>query len=36
MTCDDDNVGSRATIERNGGQLENVVDGKRRDWIDLV
>lgn len=36
VTCDDDNVGSRATIERNGGQLENVVDGKRRYWIDLV
>jgi predicted acetyltransferase len=40
VTCDDDNVGSIRTIERNGGVLENVVSGhglkpKRRYWIDL-
>ena len=41
VTCDDDNVGSIKTIEKNGGLLEDVVDGpdldkpKRRYWIDL-
>ena len=40
VTCDDDNVGSIKTIERNGGVLENVVEGrgldkpKRRYWIE--
>jgi predicted acetyltransferase len=40
VTCDDDNIGSIRTIERNGGILENVVSGpdldvpKRRYWID--
>ena len=40
VTCDDDNVGSIKTIEKNGGILENVVTGadlvtpKRRYWID--
>ncbi len=33
VTCDDDNVGSAAAIERNGGVLEDVRDGKRRYWI---
>ena len=38
LTCDDDNVGSRRTIEKNGGVLENIVTGldgrpKRRYWI---
>lgn len=39
VTCDDDNVGSSKVIEKNGGQLENVVTGpdlpkpKRRYWI---
>jgi predicted acetyltransferase len=39
LTCDDDNVGSIRTIEKNGGALENVVSGpdldkpKRRYWI---
>lgn len=40
VTCDDDNVGSIRTIERNGGVLENIVasDGevKRRYWIELT
>lgn len=41
VTCDDDNLGSIRTIERNGGILENVVSGpdldkpKRRYWIDV-
>ena len=41
VTCDDDNIGSIRTIEKNGGILENVVDGpdlakpKRRYWIEL-
>ena len=41
LTCDDDNVGSIRTIEKNGGILENVVTGpdvatpKRRYWIDV-
>jgi predicted acetyltransferase len=39
VTCDDDNVGSIRTIEKNGGVLENVSTGpgiekaKRRYWI---
>lgn len=39
VTCDDDNVGSIKTIEKNGGVLEGVVTGpdltkpKRRYWI---
>lgn len=38
VTCDDDNLGSAATIERCGGVLENVVElsgapAKRRYWI---
>jgi predicted acetyltransferase len=41
VTWDDDNIGSIRTIEKNGGILENVVDGpdlvkpKRRYWIEL-
>jgi predicted acetyltransferase len=40
VTCDDDNIGSIRTIEKNGGILENVISGpdldkpKRRYWID--
>ena len=39
VTCDDDNVGSIRTIEKNGGVLQDVVSGadvgtaKRRYWI---
>ena len=39
VTCDDDNIGSIRTIERNGGVLESVVNApdlpkpKRRYWI---
>ena len=38
--CDDDNIGSIRTIEKNGGVLENVVIGgdlqklKRRYWLE--
>ena len=40
LTCDDDNIGSIKTIEKNGGVLEDVVSGpdlgkpKRRYWMD--
>jgi predicted acetyltransferase len=40
VTCDDDNIGSIRTIEKNGGILENIVTGpdldkpKRRYWIE--
>ena len=40
ITCDDDNIGSIRTIEKNGGVLENIVSGpdlskpKRRYWIE--
>jgi predicted acetyltransferase len=40
VTCDEDNVASRRTIERCGGMLENVVENpdggpkKRRYWIE--
>jgi predicted acetyltransferase len=40
VTCDDDNIGSIKTIERNGGVLENILRGpdldkpKRRYWIE--
>src|SRR6185436_1762070 len=39
VTCDDDNVGSIRTIEKNGGVLESIVTGpdrdtpRRRYWI---
>jgi predicted acetyltransferase len=39
VTCDDDNAGSAAVIEANGGRLENIVavgpgePPKRRYWI---
>jgi predicted acetyltransferase len=42
VTCDDDNIGSIRAIEKNGGRLENVVEGpdldrpRRRYWIDLT
>ena len=32
VTCDDDNVGSRA-IEAAGGELEDVRERKRRYWV---
>jgi len=40
VTCDDDNIGSIRTIERNGGVLENLVTAPdlkrpiRRYWIE--
>jgi predicted acetyltransferase len=36
LTCDEGNDGSRLTIERNGGSLEDTRNGKRRYWIDLA
>ena len=42
VTCDDDNVGSIKTIEKNGGVLESIVTGpdgdkpKRRYWIAMA
>jgi predicted acetyltransferase len=41
VTCDATNEGSIRTIEKNGGVLDDVVDGPdldvpiRRYWIDL-
>jgi predicted acetyltransferase len=34
VTCDEDNVASARTIERNGGVHEDSRNGKRRYWID--
>ena len=40
ITCDDANLASARTIERNGGVLENVCDTElgrtRRYWITLL
>ncbi|HEU4668145.1 MAG TPA: GNAT family N-acetyltransferase [Arthrobacter sp.] len=36
LTCDEDNAGSRATIEKNGGIYEDTRNGKRRYWIDTA
>ncbi|MBA3781084.1 MAG: GNAT family N-acetyltransferase [Nocardioides sp.] len=35
LTCDD-NTPSLRTIERNGGVLEDIRNGKRRYWISLA
>ena len=35
LTCDEDNDGSRLTIEGNGGVYEDSRNGKRRYWIDI-
>ena len=41
VTCDDDNIGSIKTIEKNGGVLQDKIQNasgrvlKRRYWIDL-
>lgn len=34
VTCDEDNAGSRATIEKNGGVYEDSRNTKRRYWIN--
>jgi len=36
LTCDEDNAGSRATIEKNGGEYEDTRHGKRRYWISTA
>ncbi len=33
VTCDEDNLGSRRTIEANGGVHEDTRNGKRRYWL---
>jgi predicted acetyltransferase len=40
VTCDEGNIGSEKTIEKNGGELENIIDmpsgpRKKRYWINL-
>ena len=35
VTCDEDNEGSRRTIEGGGGVYEDSRKGKRRYWIDV-
>lgn len=40
VTCDEGNVGSEKTIEKNGGELENIIEvssgpRKKRYWINL-
>ena len=35
VTCDEDNLASARTIERNGGVFEDVRNGKRRYWITV-
>jgi predicted acetyltransferase len=35
LTCDEDNAGSRRTIEGAGGAYEDSRAGKRRYWIDM-
>ncbi|MDK1326347.1 GNAT family N-acetyltransferase [Arthrobacter sp. zg-Y1143] len=34
VTCAEDNAGSRAVIEKNGGVYEDSREGTRRYWID--
>jgi predicted acetyltransferase len=36
VTCSEDNTGSRATIEKNGGTYEDSRNGKRRYWIETA
>lgn len=36
VTCDEDNAGSRATIEGAGGAYEDSRRGKRRYWVATV
>lgn len=36
LTCDEDNPGSRGTIEASGGVYEDTRHGKRRYWIDTA
>ena len=36
VTCSEDNTGSRATIEKNGGTYEDSRNGKRRYWINTA
>lgn len=33
ITCSEDNISSKKVIERNGGVMENILEGKCRYWI---
>jgi predicted acetyltransferase len=35
VTCDTDNVGSRRTIEKAGGEYEDTREGKLRYWVPV-
>ncbi|GAA5147358.1 GNAT family N-acetyltransferase [Nocardioides marinquilinus] len=35
LTCDEDNLGSRRTIEGAGGRLDDARDGRRWYWIEV-
>ena len=36
LTCNENNVGSYKTIEKNGGKLEKIENKERFYWIDLA
>ena len=36
ITCDEDNLASRATIERVGGEYDDSRVGKRRYWVPTI
>ena len=36
LTCNENNVGSYKTIEKNGGKLEKIQSAERFYWIDLA
>ncbi|TAP44857.1 GNAT family N-acetyltransferase [Arthrobacter sp. S39] len=36
LTCDENNAGSRGTIEKNGGVYEDTRNGKRRYWVAVA
>ena len=36
LTCNENNIGSYKTIEKNGGKLEKIQSGERFYWIELA
>ena len=36
LTCNENNIGSYKTIEKNGGKLEKIENKERFYWIDLT
>lgn len=36
LTCNENNIGSYKTIEKNGGKLDRIHSGERFYWIDLA